>query len=158
MARDLLKKLLGSQHRVFEILKEFQDNPHLGLQYPDYYPPIQKNIEWGSNFDIAQKLLSKRKIVLNKREKLDFPGGSMFWFRPESLSILFGLQLQKEDFISQNDRAIDGTLAHAIERIIGIVVEKNNYSWKKSITMVLPENQVDLKFFKLLHLQEILTK
>jgi lipopolysaccharide biosynthesis protein len=128
---DLLNKLLGSQHSVLKIMKEFQDNPRLGLQYPDYYPPIQKNIEWGSNFNIAQKLLSKQNILLDEMEKLDFPAGSMFWFRPEALSHLFELEIHKEDFRSHTDQAIDGTLAHAIERIIGIIVKKNNYTWKK---------------------------
>jgi lipopolysaccharide biosynthesis protein/ubiquinone/menaquinone biosynthesis C-methylase UbiE len=131
----MMKKLLGSRRRVEKILKDFQDNPRLGLQYPDYFPPVQEHVRWGYDFPIAQKLLSEQNIILDETKKLDFPAGSMFWFRPEALSDLFRLPIAKDDFryklATVPDDVPDGTLAHAIERIIGILVEKRNFSWRK---------------------------
>ena len=55
--------------------------------------------------------------------------GSMFWFRPQSLSTLLDFDFLIEEFPEETGQT-DGTLAHAIERSFLFVVDHNNHRHK----------------------------
>lgn len=126
----LLENLLGSQFIVSNILSKFSDNPKLGLIFPKYYPPTENFIEWGSNFEIGYDLMKKMNITLDRKSPLIFPAGSMFWFRPLALEPLFTIPFTAQQFKKGGDGCIDGTLSHAIERILLKIVEDQDYSWE----------------------------
>jgi lipopolysaccharide biosynthesis protein len=70
-------------------------------------------------------------LTLEREAAIDFPAGSMFWFRPKAMEGLFALHLREEDFEQHAESCEDGTLAHALERLFLKVVEQNGYCWKK---------------------------
>jgi lipopolysaccharide biosynthesis protein len=136
----LLRNLMGSEENIAAILEEFAVNPRLGLVYPQAFGPVRPHLEWGSNFEIASMLLQKLGVVVSSDAAPDFPAGSMFWFRPKALAPLQKLGLTLDDFNhldggrDPTGRAvIDGTLAHALERIICYVAKHAGYDCREAL-------------------------
>jgi len=57
-----------------------------------------------------------------------FPLGTMFWARPAALAPLWDLGLQPADFPPE-PAADDGTVLHAIERLLPAVCEATGHGW-----------------------------
>jgi lipopolysaccharide biosynthesis protein len=53
---------------------------------------------------------------LSRVTSLDFPSGSMFWARPDALRPILDLGLTLDEFPEEAGQ-VDGTVAHAIERL-----------------------------------------
>ncbi len=116
--RFLLHNTLGSSNITSSIYKEFT-NPNLTLLYPAYFCEIKNQPQYGGNKAIMQKILSQIDAQQTlPQECMDYPAGSFFWCRTSLLKPLFDLNLKYEDF-DEEDGSLDGTLAHAIERLIG---------------------------------------
>lgn len=126
---QLLDSLMGSTEGVVNILKRFQADPSLGLvvsrgwlydlSSPNMY---SGNIHW---LDTLLIRLSQHKMI--GKYAIQFPAGSMYWFRIAALS-----QLREEAFVSISEfeleaGQVDGTLAHSIERIIGLLSICNDF-------------------------------
>lgn len=119
----------GSHARVDAILRVFEANPTLGAIAPVDFGPIRKLISWGYNQDLAQSLLELlgwRGLV--KDLSLEFPSGSMFWFRVKALGGLYRAGLRRYHFDPEESQ-IDGTLAHVIERTFFMLIETEGYDW-----------------------------
>lgn len=111
-----LESLLSN---VSEVIDIFETNENASIVFPE--PPLflLNQINWGHNFNRAKSILDRLGINLSKSDVLDFPVGSMFWFKPKHLSEIFDLPISTYHF--ENERGqVDGTLAHAIERILGV--------------------------------------
>lgn len=84
----------------------------------------------GSNEPILRHLLERSYgaehagQLLNQRSILPYVGGTMFWARVDALKPLLDLELMPDDFQSEH-KQIDGTLAHAIERYIGVIAQQD---------------------------------
>ncbi len=83
----------------------------------DYY--ITLGLEWGMNFENTKNLAKELGITVPIDEKKEpiAPLGTMFWFRPRAMKLLFDRDWEYEDFPPEPN-AIDGTLLHAIEKNI----------------------------------------
>jgi glycosyltransferase involved in cell wall biosynthesis/GT2 family glycosyltransferase len=90
---------------------------------------------WGhedGNYDKAKPLLNALNLKqINRNSKFIFPTGNMFWCKPEILKPILNWDFKFQDFDSEGGQ-IDGTLAHSIERLIGLCCTE--YSHKKIIT------------------------
>ena len=60
------------------------------------------------------------------RSEIFFPMGNMLWYRPQALRQLFTCNLSLEEFAPE-PLGVEGSLAHAIERLPAVMATKNGY-------------------------------
>lgn len=126
----LLENMLGSPEIVTSILAAFAAQPKLGMIASQHFEPVRHWINWGNNFPFAKALADRMGFPLEEAQTLDFPSGSMFWARSAALKPLLDLDLSYQDFAEESGQ-IDGTTAHAIERLYYHVCEKAGFDWIK---------------------------
>ncbi len=123
----LLDGVLGSRELVMQYF-DLMDNHNIGLAYPGTYQIVQlPSYSWILNYRFAKKYFEKCGFEI-KDEYLNFSAGSMFWCKTDAIKQLFDLNLEWEDF-GVEEETIEGTLAHAVERIFGIACKYNNYDF-----------------------------
>ncbi|MCF2705937.1 glycoside hydrolase family 99-like domain-containing protein [Arcanobacterium haemolyticum] len=117
---QFLSDLVGSRERVTDILNAFAAEPSLGV-YTARDSIVGKEF-WGGDQRIVEQILRRIELQINP-EDLEFASGSMYWCRGFILQGLRALNLQSADFDEEAGQ-VDGTTAHAVERIIGIVTRE----------------------------------
>lgn len=127
-AADLLRGIAGDGEVIRTILSAFASDATLGLV------TAQGNIlgeeYWGSNRVAARELL--RRVELDIAcQPLGFAAGSMYWVRGFLLQGLRALNFTAEDFEDERGQA-DGTTAHAVERILGILTQEAGLGLRSS--------------------------
>jgi lipopolysaccharide biosynthesis protein len=127
----LYYNLFGSTTNIKEIFNIFEKDKSVGLLFPETFPLISDMIEYGRNKKNLEILAEKLNIVIDfNNDKLVFPSGTMFWAKASALKPLFDLNLSSKNFEEENGQ-VDGTLAHAIERIFCFLVLSNGYKYIK---------------------------
>ena len=121
----LISNLLGNKKycMIDTIIDEFDKDKKLGLVFPD--DPTY--VGWQSNLKEAKRL-APRLNIKEMPESLDFPVGAMFWARKGALTSLYNLNLEWKDY-PKEPIGYDGTVLHAIERLIPLVVEQSGYRY-----------------------------
>lgn len=118
------------------IVSLFKQNENLGVVFPECFNVISDIFDSGTDLTLLgchgeEKMMNqlfdkmglKNQIV---RFNLAFSMGTMMWYRPKALKPLFDIKLKSEDF-PEEPIGIDGTIAHAIERMPGLVAESQGY-------------------------------
>ena len=119
----LWENILGGRFKMGDlILDHFARDPSLGLVFPDD-PHI---VGWTINKDIAESLAARMQIKTPLPSQIDFPVGNMFWARTQALAPIFNLNLRWEDYPDE-PVGYDGTMLHAIERLIPLIVASAGY-------------------------------
>ncbi|WP_419898415.1 glycoside hydrolase family 99-like domain-containing protein [Roseomonas sp. USHLN139] len=117
--RSLTAGLLRDAAHVRDILGAFRGDPDLGVvvargnvvgQHPDH---------WHANLAHVHRL-SERMGIPPLNEPRTFPGGSVYWIRPFLLRPLANARMAPGDFEAE-PLPHDGTAAHAVERLIGLL-------------------------------------
>jgi len=122
--RELLAALIGDKAPA-DYLAMFKADPALGIIAPgDHLLPVQHHI--GANAASMEFLARRCGISANQLSGASFPAGSMYWVRLEALTPLLDAGLSSSDF-EPEAKQIDGTLAHAVERLAGSIVESAGY-------------------------------
>lgn len=121
-----LDSLVGSRELTADILRKFNEEPDVGLIYPDWHPDIPMiGYTWMANGAQGKMLLEGMGIPY--REGLFFyPTGSFFWARVDAIRPLFEAGFRLRDFPKEKGQ-IDGTLAHVLERAITFVAAGCGY-------------------------------
>ena len=128
--RSLVQGLIGTRRLAETILENFDRHPRLGLVYPATFEALPYWAHhWLKNLNSGMSLLD-RLGVRNYPTKgyFAYPVGGMFWARVESIRGILQLGLRHADFEEERGQ-LDGTLAHAIERVLGILVKARGYDY-----------------------------
>jgi glycosyltransferase involved in cell wall biosynthesis len=128
----LWQNLVGGLYPMLDIiLDRFATDEKLGLVFPeDPHLP-----DWDHNLDLAMDLAKCMGITDPLPPFFDFPVGTMFWARTEALMPLFNLKLGWNDY-PEEPLPIDGTILHAIERLLPFVARHTGYRY---VTTHVPE-------------------
>ena len=121
-----LDNLIGSEAIAATNLKALE-SPHTGIIYPVENYALSLGIKhdscWGhedGNYRKAGPFLDQFNLSHIKRDsQFRFPTGTMFWCKPELLKPILDWHLNWQDFDAEGGQ-IDGTIAHSIERLIGL--------------------------------------
>lgn len=118
--------LLNDQHVVKQVLNHFRDSPKTGIYYPTSFWMMPNWVNhWLKNKPHAQKMAKEWGIELTE-DFLAYPAGGMFWARPDALKQLLNKNHQYDDFPAE-PLPNDGSELHALERMLGLLAEKNGY-------------------------------
>ena len=117
---ELLSAVLGGEADVAAILMAFSRDPVLGLVTAD--GSLLGPEFWGGNRDTVRDLLRRIELEVDP-ERLRFAAGSVYWVRGFAVQGLRSLNLAREDFEPEEGR-VDATTAHALERVLGMLVEE----------------------------------
>lgn len=123
---------LGTEKYILNLLYLLERNTEIGILVPP--EPIGTYLNawyinaWGNNFEIAQKLTEELKLNCDLDiSKSPITLGTVFWARSIALKKLFEKEWSYLDF-NEEPLNENGTISHAIERIIGYVVQDAGYN------------------------------
>lgn len=120
--RTLFETLLdaGEPERA---LGAFAADPGLGMLAPDGH--VLSLTEFvGANAEPVSNLMTRLGLEPSRMNGASFVAGSMFYARTSVFSKLLNCGLSANDFEPERGQ-IDGTLAHGLERLFGILVQEN---------------------------------
>jgi lipopolysaccharide biosynthesis protein len=123
----------GIINRATQILRV---HSHAGLVFPDVSDLIRGiNFRWGTNLAplVNSRVFPSLGIERPSEDKIDFPAGGMFIARTSAIAQILDVEWRYEDFPRENGQ-VDGTLQHAVERLIGYVSRINGYSSVRYLT------------------------
>lgn len=128
---SLFDDLLSSNQKVMAVLNKFEADKTLGVVAPensitDLSIP---EINLGNRVWLDKLFTRLGTPELSSGYHTHFPAGSMFWFRMSALESLTNKLIDEDEFELEAGQ-LDGTLAHAVERIIGAVISKEGYTLK----------------------------
>ena len=121
--RDLLDNLLAPSV-VAHVRERFTSAQRVGMIGPaGFWLPLEMVKD--ANRPRVGPLMDRLGIMIDPR-RYGFFAGSMFWARAQALAPLLALDLKPEDFEEESGQ-VDGTLAHAIERLFAVVTERAGF-------------------------------
>ncbi len=136
--KNLWDNMLASKEYVNNVVTYLENNDECGLLVPP--EPFGRYVSgwycssWSSNYENVVDLAKKIKLnVTINRNINSISLGTVFWARTVSLNKLLNYGWTYEDF-DEEPMADDGTISHAIERIIPYVVEDAGYKSKTVMT------------------------
>ena len=115
----LLSSLFGSRARLRRIFSLLHHGA--GMVYPQTFHRVPyAGCTWLANRGAGQGWCARMGVQEMPRGYFNFPVGSMFWARMDALSPLFDAGITIDDF-DQEAGQNDGTFAHVLERLLGVV-------------------------------------
>lgn len=129
--RNLWENTIGSRQFICNILEIFENTEEIGLLVPpepigDYLRHWATNT-WYGNFNHACELAVELQLKCNMdKEKPPITLGTAFWAKTDALKKLLKKEWSYIDF-PEEPLPDNGTISHAIERILGYVAQDAGY-------------------------------
>jgi len=133
--RSLIAGILGDPVRTEARLARFLADDSAGFWVSDGHL-YEGDRWWGINGARAAELLA-RGGLLPGHGPLRFPAGSIYWTKPPVLARLAALSLGAADF-EPEQALVDGTTAHAVERIMGCLAQVDGLQIRQSADLDRP--------------------
>ena len=122
----LVEYLLNESNVVTEVLRLFSQRDDLGIYYPTSFWMLPSWVNhWTCNKHHVDRYFSDWGID-TRSDFLAYPVGGMFWARPKALKQWLEEDYNYEAFPPEPIKN-DGTYLHAMERALGLLVERNGY-------------------------------
>jgi lipopolysaccharide biosynthesis protein len=120
--------LLGGKRPAADIcLAELASDQSIGLIFPE-----DANLcGWDASLDLAREIARRMGRTSPLPAAFEWPIGTMFWARTAALKPLFNLGLQWHDYPKEPIPG-DGTLLHALERLIPFAAEQAGFGYATS--------------------------
>lgn len=129
--RNIWENMLSSSGYIYEILNLLNEDKYLGflaapmVQHGTYFHTAIDS--WTICFDKTLQLAKTLNIDINiDRSKNPVALGSAFWCKTKALEKLFLHDFTPEDFPNE-PMPVDGTISHAIERILPYAAQAEGY-------------------------------
>ncbi|WP_170301005.1 glycoside hydrolase family 99-like domain-containing protein [Rhodoplanes serenus] len=116
----IMTSLCGSRSEVMQILDLLARDAK--VVYPAGNKIPVGDTGWSDDFALAKQILKGQNIDIAHYPFVEFPQGMMFWARTGSMTRLLQLPLSFENF-PEEPIAPDGTLAHALERLVLVLAQ-----------------------------------
>lgn len=126
--KHLYEELMGGAERVRAIIATLLAHDDLGMLLAQHFFGVEEDVGIGPNYEPMREILAQIDVDLSPDQQIEFPSGSMFWFRGEVLIELAQLGLDWIDF-GPDLRQPDGTLAHGMERCLLFFCAKAGKKW-----------------------------
>lgn len=128
---NLWENMIGSEPYILNLLEIFKKNPKIGLLVPPEvfgkYTSHWYGDTWFADYPLCRLLAEDLDLYVDiTKEKIPFTMGTVFWARIDALKIILEKQWDYDDFPSE-PLPIDGTLSHAVERILGYAAQDAGY-------------------------------
>lgn len=156
--RHMFDNLLNSPGYTTNVLDMFHDNPWIGLAVPSIIQMSYGTLghAWGNNRPRTEEL--SKLLNLQVHFDADTPIGTfggMYWFRPKALHKLFAHTWKWSDFEAE-PYPLDGTLGHALERLIAYVAQDARYTTQQILCTHLADWNFAMLEYKLQKLSSTL--
>lgn len=123
----LWENMLGSESYINNVIFTLKKEHNLGILVPPI--PAMRHLDygysnnWGTNFENVKKVAKKLLIQCDiSEDKPPIALGTVFWAKKAAIDKLFHYKWQYTDF-NQEPLEDDGTLSHAIERILPYIAQ-----------------------------------
>lgn len=128
--RHLIDNLVGNESILLRNLAFFEAHPKLGMIFTDSDNYVLYwGFTWLTNRPAAKEMMKLLEIEAPLNQTyLDFPAGTMFWFRPPALRQMLDGRLTLEDFPPE-PVGDDGSMMHALERLMCTTAQANGYDF-----------------------------
>ncbi|MDV2449659.1 rhamnan synthesis F family protein [Xanthomonas hortorum] len=156
--RHMFENLLKSSGYTANVLDMFRDHPWIGVAVPSIIQMSYGTLghAWGTNR--ARTMEVAKRIGIDVKFDSYTPVGAfggMFWFRPKALHKLFAHPWQWTDFEAE-PYPLDGSLGHALERIITYVAQDAQFTTQQILSSRLAEWNFAVLEYKLQKLSSAL--
>lgn len=126
-AEYLLEYLARDKQILSKMLNILEQDEKLGLFYPTtFWNMPQWTCHWLKNKGTGNQILTDWFGLKQEKDFFAYPAGGMFWAKTKAIKPILEREWSYDDFPGEPIPA-DGTVLHALERILPVVAENEGY-------------------------------